>query len=765
MINNLDRKVKDEIQPVADVTMSDAFETSEKMRKLTRKELAELRAKRKEQMKQLQIKPEDQRGLIDAPLNESKEQLKEFYVLSDGVNPRHSEVFVETEEGKESAINAAKSREGHWEVIHTFFKENEKSPTQEVIFVKEDEEKKEEALKEDKNQDKFEKKYVGKRAIFTHLDEYDEEEQPGLKAREGESCEIISGAVLDNCNDEGFSGCYWNIKFDDNETFNGIPGVALDIYDLVDEKLLESTFRGVEGTEFIWHGEWSDPEIEYKDEVFNYWDVEDALWTDFKDAIEQGEIKADEDDEEAFNKFCQEHAPAMLDDWIYAKEHKDESLKEKKQLKETWAGEDVIDDIVERAQANLKDGEDESDAIFNAIDEGLIYTKDIYTLVEHYGSIDTITMIESFYDDLYNDVASRLDLSDEEIEELGEKLKQHHEKKKQLKEAISDKVHNYWSEVIEDYINRVEDLTTDERIVKASQQDINDLCTRVAEEIMNDNSLWKEIDDAIEWHIYHDDFMLNQLKESKKEEEKVDVELEVEEEPKEEEKEEVEVKEEEPEEEKKEEIKGLGLERAKKLAKLINENELILSMIEEEEIEPEEAEIKLETEDREEKFKFNDDDSVDVFIKKDNAEYDEEKDELVDVVIEKHFDTFKEWLEDELTQDDAFLIYISLNKIDNESEDAEEESEEVKRFVADFDALDEFEDVEDDFKEGDIILDTEEVKVVESNNRNTSYVNVKQVNNTVNEDLDDCDNIEISQDQLDEMLKEANPQLVIKKPE
>lgn len=34
---------------------------------------------------------------------------------------------------------------------------------------------------------------------------------------------------------------------------------------------------GVEGTRYIWHGEWADPEIYYDGYLFNYWDVMDGL--------------------------------------------------------------------------------------------------------------------------------------------------------------------------------------------------------------------------------------------------------------------------------------------------------------------------------------------------------------------------------------------------------------------------------------------------------------------------------------------------------
>ena len=105
-----------------------------------------------------------------------------------------------------------------------------------IVFSEDDlEESLEESKK--KSPEDFEKEYVGKRAIFTHLDEYDEEEQPGLKDREGEPCDIKSAEILDAYDDGGFDRCYWNIEFDDGEKFIGIPGVALSISE--DESLEE----------------------------------------------------------------------------------------------------------------------------------------------------------------------------------------------------------------------------------------------------------------------------------------------------------------------------------------------------------------------------------------------------------------------------------------------------------------------------------------------------------------------------------------------
>lgn len=63
----------------------------------------------------------------------------------------------------------------------------------------------------------------------------------------------------------------------------------------------ENNWRGVPGVHMIWHGEWSDPELEYDGKVANMYDVESTL---YEYAQEDG-IDADNDTE--FNKYCQEH--------------------------------------------------------------------------------------------------------------------------------------------------------------------------------------------------------------------------------------------------------------------------------------------------------------------------------------------------------------------------------------------------------------------------------------------------------------------------
>ena len=52
---------------------------------------------------------------------------------------------------------------------------------------------------------------------------------------------------------------------------------------------------GIEGVGFIWHGSWSNPEIEYKGKRINATIVEDTMWERFKeDCEEDGEIPTED---------------------------------------------------------------------------------------------------------------------------------------------------------------------------------------------------------------------------------------------------------------------------------------------------------------------------------------------------------------------------------------------------------------------------------------------------------------------------------------
>lgn len=89
------------------------------------------------------------------------------------------------------------------------------------------------------------------------------------------------------------------------------------------------------------------------------------------------------------------------------------NVEESCKVNETFAGEDVINDLVDRAKMKIDEGEDIDEAVRDAIDEGLIYTKDIYSLLEHYGTIEDSTITESYYDELYSDVYNKVTNKDE----------------------------------------------------------------------------------------------------------------------------------------------------------------------------------------------------------------------------------------------------------------------------------------------------------------------------------------------------------------
>lgn len=81
-------------------------------------------------------------------------------------------------------------------------------------------------------------------------------------------------------------------------------------------------FYNIEGIRFNWHGTQSDPTITYKDREFNYWDVEDALYNNYKeDHKDRPDLCHGEDDDfAAWLEGHPEEAYNLLDDWIWAAE-------------------------------------------------------------------------------------------------------------------------------------------------------------------------------------------------------------------------------------------------------------------------------------------------------------------------------------------------------------------------------------------------------------------------------------------------------------
>lgn len=65
---------------------------------------------------------------------------------------------------------------------------------------------------------------------------------------------------------------------------------------------------GIEGIKFIWHGEWSDPEIEYKGRRCSCYVVEDTMWERWIYDDDDNLIPEREKDEEGFEKYMLENA-------------------------------------------------------------------------------------------------------------------------------------------------------------------------------------------------------------------------------------------------------------------------------------------------------------------------------------------------------------------------------------------------------------------------------------------------------------------------
>ena len=82
-------------------------------------------------------------------------------------------------------------------------------------------------------------------------------------------------------------------------------------------------YRGIRGVGFIWHGAWADPELKYKNRLFNYWDIEEAIFECFKDWARDYNIEVNSNNEdELFDEYCRNDNGAMvknyLDDYIFA---------------------------------------------------------------------------------------------------------------------------------------------------------------------------------------------------------------------------------------------------------------------------------------------------------------------------------------------------------------------------------------------------------------------------------------------------------------
>lgn len=67
-------------------------------------------------------------------------------------------------------------------------------------------------------------------------------------------------------------------------------------------KTAKQWFYGIYGIEFIWHGAWSDPELIWHGKSFNYFDVENPLWAEYRYICEEEQREPDENEFETWVK-------------------------------------------------------------------------------------------------------------------------------------------------------------------------------------------------------------------------------------------------------------------------------------------------------------------------------------------------------------------------------------------------------------------------------------------------------------------------------
>lgn len=101
----------------------------------------------------------------------------------------------------------------------------------------------------------------------------------------------------------------------------------------------ERYWLGIKDVRMIWHGEWSDPELEYDGKRCNLYDVEEGMYSYMKERIADGEDWGNPDNEEDFRNFCRAHADSVKSDIIDlydAMHEEEENTLTEDELDEWW---------------------------------------------------------------------------------------------------------------------------------------------------------------------------------------------------------------------------------------------------------------------------------------------------------------------------------------------------------------------------------------------------------------------------------------------
>ena len=81
----------------------------------------------------------------------------------------------------------------------------------------------------------------------------------------------------------------------------------------------KKTYRGVPGSVYIWHGAWNDPEVIWKGQSLNVYDIEDGMWSTYKDECEEnGEQPTDNGFDAWVEAQGTDWIASQLDDLVWA---------------------------------------------------------------------------------------------------------------------------------------------------------------------------------------------------------------------------------------------------------------------------------------------------------------------------------------------------------------------------------------------------------------------------------------------------------------
>lgn len=67
-------------------------------------------------------------------------------------------------------------------------------------------------------------------------------------------------------------------------------------------------WMGIKGFRFVYHGDWSDPEVVWHGHVMNAHALEDAMWELYEERCKEEEVKTTED---GFVQFCKDEVECL----------------------------------------------------------------------------------------------------------------------------------------------------------------------------------------------------------------------------------------------------------------------------------------------------------------------------------------------------------------------------------------------------------------------------------------------------------------------